>query len=438
MNEWVLLGVGLVLGGAAAWFAANSKVSELRSQIKQHYAGQEAKDRQIDDLQQQVRRESEQKVAAETKINQVQISLEEERALLQNAEAKLTDTFKALAADVLKDNSQSFVAMAKGELKTVQAEAKGDLETRQKAIDGLVNPLKESLVRYEKQIAEMEKSRENAYGSLENQLKSLQRVTGSLDVALRTPQVRGRWGEMTLRRVAELAGMSQHCDFTEQETLTGGTGQQRPDMIVNLPGGRRIAVDSKVPLQAFLDAASAASETDRRAHFARHGQQVRAHMNQLGAKKYWEQFDKAPDFVILFLPGESFFGAALEQDRSLIEDGMEKRVILATPTTLIVLLRAVAYGWREVQLAQNAQQISDLGKELYDRIRKFTEHFEGVGSALRKAVDTYNDATGSLERRVLISARKFKELGAATGEDIPEVESIEEKPRALAAGNQAE
>ncbi len=438
MNEWVLLGVGLVLGGAAAWFAANSKVSELRSQIKQHYAGQEAKDRQIDDLQQQVRRESEQKVAAETKINQVQISLEEERALLQNAEAKLTDTFKALAADVLKDNSQSFVAMAKGELKTVQAEAKGDLETRQKAIDGLVNPLKESLVRYEKQIAEMEKSRQNAYGSLENQLKSLQRVTGSLDVALRTPQVRGRWGEMTLRRVAELAGMSQHCDFTEQETLTGGTGQQRPDMIVNLPGGRRIAVDSKVPLQAFLDAASAASETDRRAHFARHGQQVRAHMNQLGAKKYWEQFDKAPDFVILFLPGESFFGAALEQDRSLIEDGMEKRVILATPTTLIVLLRAVAYGWREVQLAQNAQQISDLGKELYDRIRKFTEHFEGVGSALRKAVDTYNDATGSLERRVLISARKFKELGAATGEDIPEVESIEEKPRALAAGNQAE
>ncbi len=438
MNEWVLLGVGLVLGGAAAWFAANSKVSELRSQIKQHYAGQEAKDRQIDDLQQQVRRESEQKVAAETKLNQVQISLEEERALLQNAEAKLTDTFKALAADVLKDNSQSFVAMAKGELKTVQAEAKGDLETRQKAIDGLVNPLKESLVRYEKQIAEMEKSRQNAYGSLENQLKSLQRVTGSLDVALRTPQVRGRWGEMTLRRVAELAGMSQHCDFTEQETLTGGTGQQRPDMIVNLPGGRRIAVDSKVPLQAFLDAASAASETDRRAHFARHGQQVRAHMNQLGAKKYWEQFDKAPDFVILFLPGESFFGAALEQDRSLIEDGMEKRVILATPTTLIVLLRAVAYGWREVQLAQNAQQISDLGKELYDRIRKFTEHFEGVGSALRKAVDTYNDATGSLERRVLISARKFKELGAATGEDIPEVESIEEKPRALAAGNQAE
>ena len=438
MSEWVLLGVGLVLGGAAAWLAANSKVSELRSQISQHCATLETRDRQMNDLQQQVRSEGEQKVAAETKLSQVQISLEEQKNLLKAAREELSATFNSLASEALKSNNQAFIDLAKTTFETIQAQAKGDLETREKAIDGLVNPLKESLGRYEKQIQEMERVREKAYGGLAEQLSALQKVTGSLDVALRTPQVRGRWGEMTLRRVAELAGMSQHCDFTEQETLTGGTGQQRPDMIVNLPGGRRIAVDSKVPLQAFLDAASAASETDRRAHFARHSQQVRAHMNQLGAKKYWEQFDQAPDFVILFLPGESFFGAALEQDRSLIEDGMGKRVILATPTTLIVLLRAVAYGWREVQLAQNAQQISDLGKELYDRIRKFTEHFEGVGSALRKAVDTYNDATGSLERRVLISARKFKELGAATGEEIPEVESIEEKPRALAAGNKAE
>ena len=421
MSEWVLLGVGLVLGGLLGWIWATARSKSLLS-----------------DLHQQIRTESEQKVAAQTELRQAQLSLEEQKKLLEAAGEKLSDTFNALAAEALKSNNQAFIDLAKTTFETIQAQAKGDLETRQKAIDGLVSPLKESLVRYEQQIAEMEKSRQSAYGGLAEQLSALQKVTGSLDVALRTPQVRGRWGEMTLRRVAELAGMSQHCDFTEQETLTGGTGQQRPDMIVNLPGGRRIAVDSKVPLQAFLDAASAASEADRRAQFARHGQQVRAHMNQLGAKKYWEQFDQAPDFVILFLPGESFFGAALEQDRSLIEDGMEKRVILATPTTLIVLLRAVAYGWREVQLAQNAQEISDLGKELYDRIRKFTEHFEGIGSALRKAVEAYNDATGSLEHRVLTSARRFKELGAATGEEIPEVESIEEKPRALAAGNKAE
>lgn len=421
MGEWMLLIVGLVVGGLIGWLAVSAH-----------------RERQIRQMQHEVRTESEQKIVAQTELQQAKTSLEEQKNLLRAAREELSATFNALAAEALQSNNQAFIALAKSTLETVQAEAKGDLETRQKAIDGLVSPLKESLSRYEQQIAEMEKNRQSAYGGLAEQLQALQKVTGSLNVALRTPQVRGRWGEMTLRRVAELAGMSQHCDFAEQETLTGGGTRQRPDMIVNLPGGRRIAVDSKVPLQAFLDAASAATEEDRNIYFARHGQHVRAHMNQLGARGYWEQFDQAPDFVILFLPGESFFGAALEQDRSLIEDGMEKHVILATPTTLIALLRAVAYGWNQEQLTQNAQEISDRGKELYDRIRKFTEHFEGVGAALGKAVNTYNDATGSLERRVLTSARRFKELGAATGKEIPEVESVEEKPRALAVGNQTE
>jgi DNA recombination protein RmuC len=233
--------------------------------------------------------------------------------------------------------------------------------------------------------------------------------------------------------VAELSGMSEHCDFTEQETLTSESGRQRPDMIVNLPGGRRIAVDAKVPLQAFVDAAGSASEEDRTKSLAKHGQLVRAHMNQLAARSYWEQFDHAPEMVVLFLPGESFFAAALEQDRTLIEDGMEKRVILATPTTLIALLRAVAYGWRQEQMEKNAQAVSELGKQLYDRVRTFLVHFEAVGNALQRSIENYNKAVGSLESRVLPSARRFKELGAATGDEIIDLEPVDETPRALAA-----
>jgi DNA recombination protein RmuC len=291
----------------------------------------------------------------------------------------------------------------------------------------------------------MEKSRQTVFGTLEEQLRSLAKVnqqlqeeTGTLVTALKAPQVRGRWGEMTLRRVAELAGMSEHCDFTEQETLTTEAVRQRPDMIVRLPGDRRIAVDAKVPLQAFIDAAAATNEDERRRHYARHAQLVRAHMNQLGARSYWEQLHPAPEMVVLFLPGESFFAAALEQDRTLIEDGMEKRVILATPTTLIALLRAVAYGWRQRQVEENTQAISDLGKQLHDRLKSFVGHFADVGNSLRRAVEAYNKATGSLESRVLVSSRRFKELGAATGEEILEIEPVDEIPRALDAAESGE
>ncbi|HLI30267.1 MAG TPA: DNA recombination protein RmuC, partial [Terriglobia bacterium] len=328
----------------------------------------------------------------------------------------------------------------------VQAQARGDLDTRQKEIGALVSPLKETLDRYQAQIQEMEKSREKAYGSLEEQLRTLatvnqqlQKETGTLANALKGgPQVRGRWGEMTLRRAAELAGMVEHCDFVEQESFTTEAGRLRPDMIVNLPGGRRIAVDAKASLLAFQDALSATDDEERAKRLLQHSQSVRAYMNELAGKAYEDLLKQNLEMVVLFLPGESFFSAALEQDRTLIEDAMEKRVILATPTTFVALLKAVAYGWRQQSIEQNSRQISELGKQLYDRLRTFITHFSSVGVALGRAVEGYNKAAGSLESRVLVPARKFRDYGAATGDEITEASPVESIPRELAVPERGE
>lgn len=459
----VALTLGIAMGATFLWLLMKARVEQASERANAAAEADRAtlierlqnRDQAVNDAKLQLQqREAESRqlqaavAAFQSKVAQLQTALQEERkqsqekhALLEDAKNKLSDAFKALAAEALKHNNQSFLDLAKTNFEKHHEAAKGDLEKRQQAIDGLVKPVKESLEKVDGKIQELEKARQGAYTGLSEQIRfltegqaQLRNETSNLVQALRTPNVRGRWGEIQLHRVVEMAGMVDHCDFYEQQSAETEDGRLRPDMLVRLPSSRNIIVDAKAPLSAYLEAIEAPDEETRKAKLQQHAQQIRTHLTMLGRKSYFEQFQPSPEFVVLFLPGEAFFCAALMQDPGLIEFGVDQNVIIATPTTLIALLRAVAYGWRQEALAQNAKDISELGKELYERCAKMGSHMSSLGKNLSNATDAYNRAIGSLESRILVTARKFAELGATSADgQLGELQPVEVAARQLQA-----
>lgn len=418
--------LGLVAGFLLAWALAGSRaraaegaVAELRHQLAQ-------KEEELRQSRTELSAEKAARVRAETLLAAAEERAQEQRQFLEEAARKLGDTFSALAGQALRHNNETFLALARQTLEGALAEAKGELGQRQQAFEALIGPLKEALARYDHEIREMEKARREAYGSLARHLEELGRAqqqlqseTKKLVAALRAPRVRGRWGELTLQRVVEMAGLAPYCDYVAQPTVEDEESRRRPDLVVRLPNGRVIVIDAKAPLEAYLEAVEAEDEETRREALLRHAQAVRSHMAALGTKEYQSQFRSSLDLVVLFLPGEPFFAAAVEHDPALLEDAFNRRVLLATPVTLVALLKAVAYGWQQREAGENAERVVEAGRQLFDRLTTFAEHLDAVRRGLLAAVKAYNEAVGAWQARLLPGARRLKELGAAPPQKEP-------------------
>lgn len=406
---------GLAVGGIVTWLIVSSSIREAKERLEE---------------------EKQKRITAETR-------LEEKTRAWEEAGKALKDSFDATASRALKDNNRAFLELAGKTLENYITQSKGDLGKRQEAIEQMLKPFKERLEEHEKMTHELEKSTKQTFGWVQNYMNQLRdsqeklsRETGALVSALKSPRVRGRWGEIGLKRIVEFSGMSAYCDFTEQQSVSTGEGRLRPDMIVNLPGNRKVIVDSKVPLNAYLESLEEEDESGKPVLVKKHAADVRGHMNKLGSKHYWSQFDNTVDFVVLYMEIESAFGAALIQDRELILDGIRSKVIFATPTTLITLLRTIAFSWKQQDVAENANKISDAGRDLFDRLCTFAEHLAGVGKGIGSALNSYNKAVGSWESRVMPGTRKLKDLGVSTEKKtLPEMNELDHKPRDLREDN---
>jgi DNA recombination protein RmuC len=423
------LTVGAVLGGLVAWVVCTARAS---ARLAAERAGHEAAAANAHG----------ELAALTTALERERAGSEERRVALEEVRHQLVGEFAELSRQALIQNSSQFLELADARMREAQQAALGDLDQRRQALEQLLTPLRDQLGKYEQGIRLLELERQKAYSQLSEQVRhlndsqqKLQVETRNLVTALRSPATRGRWGEMQLRRVVEMAGMLEHCDFEEQVSSPAADGTLRPDLVVRLPGAKHVVVDAKVPLQAFLDASEAADEEGRRAHLHLHARQLRAHVDALSKKAYWQQFADTPEFVVAFVPGDSLLAAALEHDSSLLEHAVSNHVLLATPTTLIALLRSVAYGWQSEALAENAREVQQVGRELYRRLATFGDHMGRTGRSLRSAVDAYNKAVGSLERSVLPQARRFHELGVVgdSEKDDLGVEQVEAVARHIQA-----